>query len=836
MVKYNDESDEILVALTLTGDERAYEALVLRHQKRVLASAKAVTRRDFMAEDAAQDAFVAAWMKLDKLSDPSKFGQWVSRIARNRAVNMMTRAKQYVDIEDVSFTLESTYNVEEAVLQSEEYGELRRQLERLPQKIKTVIYLYYFEGLTIPKIAEKLNYPEGTVKWQLSEGRRTLRGELSAMNEKIDDTLVEKVMKKVEELNNWRLKDNKRGIENVYREVLAAVEALPESKERYHALADTLVVGRWWVNGEENDENLTRLRDAALRGHNEDAMMTVMAVEHDRLSGDDKIAYMRDTQIPFLKENGFRSALGYVYFWLSYEYFVKKNDRESGYAALRSVLDVLPEESEYHACVLAALNANRIYDEEAANKWELGYNCDCDVIKFVNGEPRFYAQPGYGYKVKIQVPETFYHSSLCDNRYFVKGASVGDVYTGSDEAKTLTYAESGAVVETKAGTFENCDVWVTDEKNDGRKTTVYCKNGVGIVRIVFESITRPTYSESLVSYHIAGGKGLLPLCRGNKWEYENDSAIIYSHNGVYEVTYCDGKYALVSAYQTSWLREGEQTVDFEGMVATIHEEYMQEDDHGVWHIRDMSKRIAELREHARSEWQTVYCDTLGRVLKRMCDTDPEFTPDCKEHGMWEFIELYNIVDGSRINNLFGPYSLQCKDVRGDTESELLANNDIYGILTDCLGTLWSDEWAFNADMSCQHYVYDMTYSSRFRLSHAGTVSVRAGTFDDCVLLDIDTDNLPAGWSYRGGRHSYVYAPGVGIIRVEFGEGDSHGVYELTSYDGVGEGCMPLRSGMKRRYELTGARDGLIGETEYVYVSTDTDVLLIVRDSSGREKR
>ena len=369
-----------------------------------------------------------------------------------------------------------------------------------------------------------------------------------------------------------------------------------------------------------------------------------------------------------------------------------------------------------------------------------------------------------------------------------------------------------------------------------KKTTVYCKDGVGIVRIVYESITRSTYSESLVSYHIAGGKGLLPLCRGNKWEYEKDSADTYSLNIVCEVTYCDDKYALVSSYRTSWLREGDQTVDFDSMVYTIKEEYMPEDEHGECHLCDMTKRIAELRELAGSEWQTVYCDTLGRVLKRMCDTDPEFTPDCKEHGMWEFIELYNIVDGSRINNLFGPYSLQCKDVKGDDEDKLLCNNDIYGILIDCLGTLWSDDWAFDVDMSDQHDVHDMTYSSRFRLSHAGTVSVKAGTFDDCVRLDVDTDNLPAGWSYRGGRHSYVYAPGVGIIRVEFGEGDSHGVYELTSYDGVGEGYMPLRPGMKRRYELTGARDGLIGETEYVYVSTDTDVLLIVRDSSGREKR
>ena len=54
------------------------------------------------------------------------------------------------------------------------------------------------------------------------------------MNEKWNDTLVEKVMKKVEELKLWRLKNSKDGFEVVYKDVLKEVENLPESNGKYH--------------------------------------------------------------------------------------------------------------------------------------------------------------------------------------------------------------------------------------------------------------------------------------------------------------------------------------------------------------------------------------------------------------------------------------------------------------------------------------------------------------------------------------------------------------------------------------------------------------------------
>ena len=93
---YQNETDQTLVMLTLAGEQQAYEALVTRYQKTVIAAAASVTKNYFMAEDAAQDAFVTAWMKLNLLQDPQKFAPWVCRIAKNCAINMITRYRGFM--------------------------------------------------------------------------------------------------------------------------------------------------------------------------------------------------------------------------------------------------------------------------------------------------------------------------------------------------------------------------------------------------------------------------------------------------------------------------------------------------------------------------------------------------------------------------------------------------------------------------------------------------------------------------------------------------------------------------------------------------------------------
>ena len=95
------QNDETLVLLTLAGDQSAYEQLVRKYERAVIASARSVTGNLYLAEDVAQDAFITGWMKLDALKDPAKYGAWVCRIAKNCARNTVLRFENYLDLEVV---------------------------------------------------------------------------------------------------------------------------------------------------------------------------------------------------------------------------------------------------------------------------------------------------------------------------------------------------------------------------------------------------------------------------------------------------------------------------------------------------------------------------------------------------------------------------------------------------------------------------------------------------------------------------------------------------------------------------------------------------------------
>ena len=84
--------DERLVLALRAGDPDAFGRLYDRWFDRVHDLARRVTRDDGLAADVAQDAFLAAWQRLDGLDDPAAFGGWLLRIARNRALDVVRSA------------------------------------------------------------------------------------------------------------------------------------------------------------------------------------------------------------------------------------------------------------------------------------------------------------------------------------------------------------------------------------------------------------------------------------------------------------------------------------------------------------------------------------------------------------------------------------------------------------------------------------------------------------------------------------------------------------------------------------------------------------------------
>lgn len=139
---------------------------------------RAVLRHPEDADDAAQDAFVAAWTSLGRFDPSQAFGPWLIRIALNAARDL-ARRRRVRQTDEVPGTTATPGPGPE---QDTERRLLRERLDRaladLPERQRLAVVLHDAEGYRHAEIAELLEVPEGTVRSDVFQGRRRLRAAL----------------------------------------------------------------------------------------------------------------------------------------------------------------------------------------------------------------------------------------------------------------------------------------------------------------------------------------------------------------------------------------------------------------------------------------------------------------------------------------------------------------------------------------------------------------------------------------------------------------------------------------------------------------------------------
>ncbi len=842
---YQNQPDETLVMLTLAGEQTAYEVLVTRHQKYVISAAIQITKNYFMAEDAAQDAFVTAWMKLNTLQDASKYASWVCRIAKNCALNMISRYRSFLPldvVDNLNISANSAENPAELYALSEDRRDIDKTVEMLPQKVQQIIHLHYFEDLSIAEIADRMRISEGTVKWQLHDGRKRIRKELCAMNEKYNDTLVQRVMKKVEELKLWQFKNDKSGFEIVYAQVLREVEELPECIQKQHALADVLMRGWWWIPGEKNDALFARIADAAMEGKNEEVMAFIVAREDSKVYGGARIDFIRDKQIPRLQKAGFVKTLGREWFWAGY-YLCKEGKSDESQTAFNKVEEILTNSDSYRALVPYARKMEEVLSSRYKDTIKEHYliRGTAEEYRIIDGKPRYFSEEGFeeGYlgSIDSQSACIFRNASLCDG-YFFADISVGETFEGSDGTK-LSFLSDNESVDTPAGRFEKCHLWEIRRWTEQGKTAcrTYYKDGVGIVRQE-HTIDGVTETRTLSAYEIKGGSGLLPFSIDNMWKYvtEYASDVIASELSI-RVAYADEKRIIL----TRWDNTERLQYDENSWLDTVQEianEYCHSTKGGGSHIRDVYTAIDRAERLAVTPMQKAHTKAAASVARRILSTDPTFNPEHTATGHWNFFERICVQkkpDSPCLTSYNWRWSFEWKNTgnMGAAEEPILYN-DILGILQDATNCVWSDEWQIGASPIVEYDRYGRAVKTQITCEDGGTVTTKAGTFENCFKLCLDIGGMEDGWSYRGGKKVYYFADGIGIVRTEneYCGGAKTAVYELTSYVGVGDGYMPMADGLVRRYDALNLTDGFIGAAEYTYVADEDGDIVVFADRTG----
>lgn len=847
---YQNQKDETLVMLTLAGEQSAYEVLVARYENAVIASAASVTHNRHMAEDSAQDAFITAWIKLNMLREPDKYGAWVCRIAKNCAKNTVMRFQSFISLDDpdkpVAYASDSkqsdpidTYEL------SEENTLLHESIEKLPEKVRRIINLHYFEDLSVSEIAEKMGISQGTVKWQLHEGRKRIRKELCAMNEEYSDTLVQRVMKKVEELKLWQYKKSKNGFEKVYNEVLKEVEELPESMDKYHALADVLMRGWWWISGDKNDALFERIRDAAEKGKNDEVMEFIAAKEDSKLYGGAKIEFIRETQIPRLEKSGFVKALAAEWCWLASTYF-EENEPEKGFEAYEKGISVAKPSELYYSYMKNCLKAEKMIAEEYKDKDYNRYKIFAPVeeYRFIDGEPRHRDRKWYNkgglYSADNGIDDCiFYNASRCDGQFTVTGLKAGEKHIGSD-GTVLEFTSDNVSVTTPCGNFEGCVLWTTEYCRSVYKA--YYKEGVGIVKAE-KTFNGFTETRLLKSYEVKGGSGVIPFFTGNKWIYTaNYAPEVMKVESEYKVEHYDGKAAIVSCFSSTERFKYDEN-SWVDMISQIRSEYWVKNGDNGESIADVSYPIERAKLLAKTPTEKAHTKAACSVAERIMRTDPTFNPEYTESGHWNFFRRHVVYrkDDKTVTEDDFRWSFEWKHMGGNDADPMhpLLFNHIYSILHDAVGCLWCEKWKDGyKDTVTINPWGDNIAKTAILCENAGTVETKAGSFENCLKLSLDIGKYGEFVEYRSGKKEYYFAPNIGIVKTVNYYCDDLliGVYELTGYEGTGDGYMPVSDGLVRKYEAVGLTDGYVSGVEYTYAADDQGQVYIFEDNLGVRKK
>jgi len=179
VVVFVEANETTLVSMAQGGDRNAFGELVSMHAQSVQNVVYRMCGDVQIAEDAAQETFIRAWLNLGSFRPQGSLRHWLYRIAMNTAIDMLRKEKRILPGAVEDFQLADSRPGPEAVFASQERTALVKEaIQSLPEASRAVLVLREYEGLSYHEIADTLDIPVGTVMSRLNYARRALREQL----------------------------------------------------------------------------------------------------------------------------------------------------------------------------------------------------------------------------------------------------------------------------------------------------------------------------------------------------------------------------------------------------------------------------------------------------------------------------------------------------------------------------------------------------------------------------------------------------------------------------------------------------------------------------------
>jgi RNA polymerase sigma-70 factor (ECF subfamily) len=190
-------TDRSLVVRARAGDAPAFAALLRRHRARLLRVCARALGDPASAADVAQDAALVAWLQLDRLRDPERFGAWLAGIGRMLCLRLLReRGAEQAELTRDGAPPERAGDERDGpaarLLAAEDSAELAAAIAALPPGQRDAVVLFHLAELPQDAIAARLGTGAGAVRNRLYKARAALRARLDSTPEDppVPDTAI----------------------------------------------------------------------------------------------------------------------------------------------------------------------------------------------------------------------------------------------------------------------------------------------------------------------------------------------------------------------------------------------------------------------------------------------------------------------------------------------------------------------------------------------------------------------------------------------------------------------------------------------------------------------
>jgi len=163
-----DLEDQILVQRALQADPESFGELCRRYYHSLVAVADSILLDHHLAEDAAQEALVAACRQLPRLKKPERFGPWIVAICRNVAKDMMWEHQKQ------GKPVEACLEQESDCQNDDQKAILAEALQQLPQHLREVVFLRFYNKMSYEQMAKALGATEQMIDGRIRRAKKKM--------------------------------------------------------------------------------------------------------------------------------------------------------------------------------------------------------------------------------------------------------------------------------------------------------------------------------------------------------------------------------------------------------------------------------------------------------------------------------------------------------------------------------------------------------------------------------------------------------------------------------------------------------------------------------------